>query len=176
MYGDEDQETTDVYQLGLSQDEASELQAQLDAEAWQALLAVQHALANAPMLAPSAGFTARVLQSLAVRERDRAWRRNVIGSMGFALGSLVFTAWAVWSSPLSTLMLIGGWTALLDEFTAFITSASTLFSILLAFMQVVLDVTGEWLLFAFAVLALALTLVWTHIVAGPALSNRPEPV
>ncbi len=172
MHADEDQEMMDVNQLGLSRDEAQELRAQLDAEAWQALLSLQHALANAPVLAPSAGFADRVLQTLAVRERRRAQRRNLIGTIAFVLGSILVIALLFWSSPLGGLIQVSGWAALLDSAMQFVGVAATGLIITRTFAATLAHAAGETGLLLYALFALALTLVWTRLVTGSAPLNH----
>jgi hypothetical protein len=164
MHADEDQEMMDVNQLGLSRDEAQELRAQLDAEAWQALLSLQHALANAPVLAPSAGFADRVLQTLAVRERRRAQRRSLIGIISFALGSIFVTALLFLLSPLGVMTQASGWAALLDSALQLVGFATTWLVIVRAFIAAFVHATGEPGLVLLALLALALTLAWAQMI------------
>jgi hypothetical protein len=176
MHGEENQGMTDVNQTGLSQGEARELQAHLDTEGWAALLAVQRAFASAPMLAPSAGFGDRVLQKLAVRERQRAWRRSVAGIIAFSLGSTIFTAFLLWLSPLSGLTQASGWAELLNTFASFVDVLAVVLEIAATFTQVLAKLLGDWIVLGFSLFALLLTILWTRIVAGWTPLNRPEPV
>ena len=159
---------------GLNPDEARELQAQLDAGEWDALLQVQRQLSDAPMLAPSAGFTNRVLTELAVRERRQARRRNVIGAIAFAFGTLVVTALVIWASPLDLLVQARGVGTLFNTLLSLANSLSTLFFIGRTFGEVLLHDTGSTGLLLFALFAFALTLVWARVVAGTAPLNRPD--
>jgi hypothetical protein len=175
MHGEENQGMTDMNQSGLNQAEAHELQANLDAEGWAALLDVQHAFANAPLLSPSAGFGDRVLQSLAVRERMRARRRSLMGVTAFTLGSVLFTSLFIWLSPLGALTQANGWVDLLNTFTSFVGVMAVVVEIVGTFAQVLSGLIGEWLVLALSLFALLLTILWTRIVVGWTPLNRPEP-
>jgi hypothetical protein len=153
---------------GLSPDEARELQAQLDADEWEALLQVQRQLLDAPMAAPSAAFANRVLAQVVARERQQARRRNVIGSLVLALGSLTFTGLMIWNSPLGTLMQVGGWAVLLDSALSLFGLSATLLSIGRTFVETLVTATGGISLLLFALFALALTLIWTRVASGNA--------
>jgi hypothetical protein len=176
MHGEENQTMTELNQSGLSQAEARELQASLDAEDWAALLDVQHAFASAPLLSPSAGFGDRLMQSLAVRERRRARRRSITGVTAFALGSTLLTVLFIWLSPLGVLTQANGWVDLLNTFASFVGVMAVVLEIAGTFTQVLSGLFGEWIVLALSLFALLLTILWTRIVVGWAPLNRPEPV
>lgn len=176
MHADRDQERMDVNPLGLSQEEAQELRAELDAESWQGMLSLQHALANAPMLAPSIGFSERVLRTLAVQERRRARRRSIIGGSAFALGCVIVTALLLWLSPLSAMAQPSGWAALLNGVASFIGVAVVLLQIAATFVRVLATLLGGGTAVLLALVALLMTLLWTRIAGGWTPLNRPEPV
>lgn len=176
MHGEENQGMMDVSQSGLSQAEARELQSHLDPEEWTALLGVQHAFANAPLLAPSAGFGDRVMQKLAIRERQQARRRSVIGVFALTSGSIFFTALLLWLSPLSALAQANVWADLLITITSLVGVMAVVLEIARAFAQALPGWLGEWIALALALFALVLTILWTRIVVGWTPLNRPEPV
>lgn len=174
MHGEGDQEMRDLNASGLDRAEALELQAQLDADEWTALLAVQHAFANAPTLSPSSGFGDRVLHSLAVRQRRQARRRELAGIIAFAFGSNILTAFVLWLSPLGALTGANGWADLLNTFASFVGVMQVVLEIAGAFAQVIPAVLGGGIVLALALLALVLTILWTRIVVGWTPLNRPE--
>jgi Na+-driven multidrug efflux pump len=176
MLGEDNVGMTEVYQPGLSQAEARELQAHLDTEEWTGLLAVQHAFANAPMLPPSTGFSDRVLQGLSVRERERARRRSATGVIAFALGSVTFITLVFWLSPLEVLTQANGWAELLNTLTSLVGVSAVLLEIAGTFAQVLTGFLNVWIVLALGLFSLLLTLLWTRVVVGWTPLNRPEPV
>ncbi len=159
---------------GLNPDEAHELQGQLDAGEWEALLQVQRQLLDAPMLAPSVGFADRVLAELAVRERQQARWRNTVGATAFAFGTLVVLGLTVCSTSFGLLTQVNGWAGLLNAALSFIGLCSTLFLIASTFAEALLRTVGGMSLLLLAFFALALTLLWTRVVAGNAPLTRPN--
>lgn len=172
MHAEEDQGQTDVYQLGLSQAESNELQAHLDGGEWTALLAVQHALANAPLLAPSGGFGDRVMQELAIRERRQAWRRTVLGAILLTLGSILFVVQSFWLSPLNAFIQPTGWADLLTAFTSSVGILTVVAQVVGAFAGALFQMLGQETLVALSVFGLLLTILWSLIVTGSAPLNR----
>lgn len=161
---------------GLNPDEARELQDELTANEWEALLQVQRQLLDAPMLAPSPDFTNRVLTELELRKRKLAWWRNLIGLCGFTLGTLIVIGLVLWSSPFSLVIHVNGWTELVRGALSLWNFLSTLLLIGRTFTQVLLDQIGSTGLLLFALFALALTVIWTRVVAGNAPLTRSNPV
>ena len=176
MHGEENQAKMEMNQFGLSQEEARDLQASLNAEEWSALLDVQHALANAPLLSPSAAFGGRVLSSLAVREQRRARRRTLLGLVSLAFGTILFAGMFIWLSPFGVLTEVNGWVEILYTFTSFVGVMAVVFEVARTFTGVVYAPVGEWVVLSFSLFALMLTILWTRIVVGWTPLNRPEPV
>ncbi len=158
---------------GLNNEEVRELQAQLDADEFEALLQVQRQLLDTPMAAPTVDFANRVMTRLAVHERQQDRRRSALGAVGFISGSLIVAALAIWTSPLGTLVQVSGWTALLDNAISLLGVGTTVFVIALSFAGALFEAIGSASLVLFALLTLALTLIWTRLVAGPGPLNRP---
>ncbi len=156
----------------LDPDEARELQAELSAGEWQALLQVQRQLLEAPLASPSAGFAGRVLAGVAARERAEAHRRNVVGAALCTLAAVVVLTYAIASSPLQALFQVGGWAALVNNGLAVLDLGSTVFILVQALAATLLAALPWPVLLLFALLALALTLIWARVVAGAPL-NRP---
>ncbi len=127
------------------------------------------------MVAPSAGFTSRVMARIAEHERAKARRRAMIGSallIGFALIVLVLIA--LW---------LASW------IVVFVTTPQLIVSLLNAFgtllfwgsvvMNAVTDVAGVIAknigipqLFGLAMTVCTLTVVWFRVVAGPSFSSH----
>ncbi len=171
MYGKGKESMMDY---GLNNDEVRELQAQLDADEFDALLQVQRQLLDAPMAAPAGDLTSRVMARLAAQEQRQVRRRNTFGVIGFVAGSLIVSVLAIWSSPIGILVQVSGWAALLDSILSLFSVVTTMFVIVRSFADALLDAIGGPSLVLFALLALALTLVWTRLVAGNVPSNRHE--
>lgn len=174
MPGKEDQEIDEMFVPGLDQAEARELQANLNAEEWTALLAVQHAFANAPMLTPSSGFGDRVMQKLVSRELAQARRRSAAGILALALGSIVFTALLL--SPLDALTQANGWAEIANALTSSVGILAAVLDIAGTFAQVLAAMFDEVTVVGFSLFALLLTILWTRVVVGWTPLNRPEPV
>jgi hypothetical protein len=172
MRAEEDQREMDVNQSGLTQAESNELQARLDAEEWSALLAVQHTLANAPLVTPSAGFGDRVMQQLAVRQRQQARRRNLAGGVIFTLSSILFISLFFWLSPLDAFTQPTGWAEMLTTFTALVGVMTVVVQIGAAFARVLFELFGQETVVALSVFALLLTMLWSLVVTGWAPLNR----
>lgn len=173
MHVEEDQDQMQVNQSGLSQAESNELQARLDAEEWTALLAVQHTLAGATLLSPSGGFGDRVMRQLAVRERERASRRNLVGGILFPLASILFIAQYFWLSPLNAFIQPAGWADLVTTVTSLVGVLAVVAEIAQAFARVLFQLFGQETVLALSVLALLLTVVWSRLVPEWAPLNRP---
>ncbi len=169
-----DKGTESMMDYGLNNDEARELQAQLDADEFDALLQLQRQLLDAPMAIPAGDFTSRVMTRLAAREQAQARRRSTFGAIGFVAGSLIVSALAIWSSPLGTLVQVSGWTALLDGALSLFGYSTTLLVIVRSFASTLLETIGAPSLVLFALVVFALTLVWTRLVAGSVPLNRHE--
>ncbi len=157
---------------GLTPEEGNELQAQLDPGEWLALVSVQQLLTTTPMLAPDAGFSNRVLTRLATRERARALRHNILGSLAFGLGSVLLTAFLIWTSPLGALAAPEGWVSLLDGLNYIVSACMTLFVLTTTFTQTLWYGDGKILVMLVALFATSLTIIWTYMVSRPALSSR----
>ncbi len=157
---------------GLSPEEGNELRTQLDSGEWQALLTVQQLFAATPMTSPDAGFSNRVMVRLAERERARAQRRTAIGIFAFGLGSMLLTAFLVWSSPLGALAEPSGWVALLNGIAFTVSAGTTVLVILGTFAQTLWNGQGVFVLVLLALFVLCLTWIWTYVVTRPALASR----
>ncbi len=169
-----DKGTEPMMDYGLNNDEMRELQAQLAPGEFEALLQVQRQLLDEPMVTPADGFTERMMSRLAAREQQQARRRSTFGAIGFVAGSLVLTALLIWTSPLGTLVQVSGWAALLDSALSLWSSGMTVAIIMRSFVGALWEDMGSTSLLLFALLAFALTLVWTRVVAGAGLLNRSE--
>lgn len=176
MHGEAEPDKREMNHIGMTQSEASELNGTLDAEGWAALLEVHHAFANAPLVAPSAGFGERVLTSLAARERRQARRRSIVGVFAFAFGSILFTALIVWLSPLGALTQANGWADLLNMFASSLSVLAVVLEIGGKFARAMPGLVGEWFLVTLSLVAFLMTIGWTRIVAGWTPLNRPVPV
>ncbi len=158
--------------FGLTPDEGRELQAALDPGEWMGLLAVQQLLTAAPVAAPDAAFSNRVLARLESHERARSLRRSMLGGLLVALGSLLFTGFVIWSSPLASLTQINIWMALSNSIQFLVPAMETVYLVLRTFAAVMWEGNGELLLLLLALFSLALSLLWTRIVMRPAPVNR----
>lgn len=136
---------------------------------WAAIQHVSHLLANAPMIAPPPGFTLRVTQRLASRETRR---HELFGGAALVMGSLSLSSLIV---PLVAGMIILFWQActhpsLLSRIVYLVTRLVTLFNPLLEagrlMLTVLLPTPGLLILFAYAVVILALTVVWLRLATG----------
>lgn len=172
MPAEEDQEIQ-VIQSGMSQAESNELQARLDAEEWEALLAVQHTFAGSSLLSPSEGFDDRVMQALAIHARQRALGRNIVGGILFTLASILFIAQYFWLSPLNAFIQPAGWTDLVTTLTSLVGVLAVAAAIAAAFARVLFQLIGQETVVALSVLALLLTVVWSRLVPEWAPLNRP---
>ncbi len=155
---------------GLTPEEGNELQAQLDPGEWQSMLTVQQLLTSAPIVAPDAGFSNRVMSRLATRERVRAQRRSALGALAFGLGSMALIAFFIWSSPLAALADTSGWVTLMNGIASLIPAVTTILVLFLTFTG---TEGGEIALLVTALFAFSLTLIWIYMVTRPALSSRP---
>jgi hypothetical protein len=169
-----DEGNASMMDYGLSNDEVRELQEQLDAAEFAALLEVQRQLLDAPMVAPAADFTSRVMIRLAAVEQRRARRHNSLGAIGFMFGTLIVGALGIWSSPLGTLVQVSGWAALLDSALSLFNLTTTSFVIVRSFANALLGTLGSTSLVLFAFLTLALTLIWTRMVTGSVTLQRSK--
>ncbi len=154
----------------LSELERRRLQSHLDGCAdcaleWRTVQHVHAQLASAPQRAPAAGFETRVMQRIAAAQRApgaSAGRIALFSAASIALLGFVFAL-----SPFDALMSPDSWVALVPRLVALATSVNALMGIALTLAGVV----GDAPLFAIALLALALTLWWLRLVAGPAAFN-----
>lgn len=154
----------------LSEDERRRLHSHLAGCAdcafeWQALQQVHAQLAGAPQRAPAAGFESCVMQRIAAAQHApgaSAGRIALFSAASIALLGLLFAL-----SPLDALMSADSWVALIQMLVALANSVNALMGIALTLAGVV----GDAPLFAIALLALALTLWWLRLVAGPAPFN-----
>lgn len=156
---------------GLTPDEGRELRRELDPGDWQALLAVQRIIAEAPEASPDAGFPNRVLSRLAARERAQAQRLAVLGGLAFGLGSLALTAFLIWSSPLGALSPTASWVSLADGIAQLVPALTTVLILVQTFASVVLDGGGQFVLLALTLFTAGLILLWTRIVVGSPLNR-----
>ncbi len=136
---------------------------------WAAMQQVSHLLSSAPMIAPPPGFTLRVTQRLDSRETKR---RELFGGMALVMGSLSLTSLLI---PLVAGMFILLWQAcnhpsLLSRIVYLVTRLVTLLNPLLEAGRLMLTVLfptpGLLILFVYAVVVLALTIVWLRLTAG----------
>lgn len=157
---------------GLERETAAELRTGLTADEWSAFLQVHQHLTNAPSVAPTAGFDGRVLERIARQAQPRA-RRRALGVISLLCGALLLTALSLRLSPVSLLLQVSGWATFLNAAASFVTIAQVALQIARTFLQVSAQVVGAGYLLALALFALALTLIWTRVVAGLTLLNRP---
>ncbi len=136
---------------------------------WAAMQHVSHLLAGAPMIAPPAGFTLRVTHRLVSQETRR---HNLFGGAALVMGSLSLTSLIV---PLVAGMLILLWqacthTSLVSRILYLVARLVTLLNPLLEAGRLMLNVLfptpALLILFAYAVIILALTIVWLRLTTG----------
>ncbi len=157
---------------GLAPEEGRELQTQLDPGEWQALLSVQQLLAATPVMSPDAGFSNRVMVRLAARERVRAQRRTALGILAFGLGSMLLTAFLLWSSPLGALAEPSGWVTLLNGISWLIPAVTTVLVVLRTFADAFWNGQGAVLMVLMALFAVSLTSIWIYMVTRPVLASH----
>ncbi len=170
---DQKQDEMSYRDYGLSPEEGKELNSQLDAAEWQALLAVQQMLRTAPLAAPDAAFSNRVLTRLATRERARAQKRSALGGLIFAFGSLLLVGFVIWSSPLVPLLAGISPASAINGIASLVPAAATVLVVASTFGTALLAGNTGIGLMLMALFASGLTLIWTRIVMRPALLNRP---
>jgi anti-sigma factor RsiW len=128
---------------------------------------------HATMVSPSAGFTSRVMARIEERERARARQRALIGAgllVAAAVG--VFALLAVWIAAwLGALLASPG--AILTALLAVAPLAGELWEALwVASLAILQNVNGGMLL-TYALIVLALTVVWARVVTGSLQRSLP---
>lgn len=122
------------------------------------------------MIAPSAGFTSRVMTRIAEHERAQARRRALIGSVLLvivAIAILVLVAWSlfVWVSAFITTP-----SAVISVFNAFSTLTfwiRTFIEMLWTVATIIIENVGVAQMLVLAIGVFALSIVWVRVVVGP---------
>ena len=99
-------------------------------------------------------------------------RRTALGILVFALGSMMLTAFVLWSSPLGALAEPSGWVTLLNGIAQLVPAVTTVLVILRTFTQTLWSGEGAVLVLLGALFAISLTSVWTYMVTRPALASH----
>ncbi|MDE3089220.1 MAG: hypothetical protein KGJ80_07530 [Chloroflexota bacterium] len=119
------------------------------------------------MMAPSAGFTARVMTRIEERERAQArWRAVVGAGLLVAVASTLFALFGLWVAAwIST--LLASPSAIFTMLTAVSPMLGDLLDALWVAALAILQNVNGVMLAGYASIVLALTIVWARVVTGP---------
>jgi anti-sigma factor RsiW len=141
------------------------------AREWAALLNAHETLSAAPLLAPPAGFTDRVLTRVAMQQ-ERSSPLAVFVKTVLVLAAIVIAALIVAALPLTIVFYPGIWAALLQTCLSFVALLTVLLDLAFALARLIAALIGGGTLLALTLFAILLFVIWVRLVSNPAPFNR----
>lgn len=143
------------------------------AHEWAGMQALHRQLLAALPATAAGGFTERVLERIAVEQREEQVQRTAAFPLIAAAGVLGALTLALLLSPLIGLTSFDVWAGFLSDSLGLLSAAIAWLSLLMTFVRVGLQTAGDGLLAAALVVGLMVTFTWIRLVAGSDLIRPP---